>query len=110
MGECVKFTYYGREYEMEEKQIEAAYRFRERQYRMDDAKRHLIMEVNEYANEIEDLSVEDMIEFRRQFGIDITEAMEVLDVIVDEFESHYDCNVTENAVWKYVIEKVLTCV
>lgn len=107
MGKIVKFVHRGNEYEMEEEQIEAAYRFRERQYRYEDAKRHLIMEANEYANDIEELSLEDKVEFCSKFDIDIMEAMKLLELIVDEFELRYDCNTPENAAWDSAIQSIL---
>lgn len=41
MEKTVRFTHHGKTYEMTEDQIEAAFRYQERQYRKEDAKYQL---------------------------------------------------------------------
>ena len=78
----VKSQTSGREYDLTPDAIEAAYRYRERQYRLEDAARH----------------------YEDGFGFPAT--VNELEAMVDRFFVDADCNVPENDTWERVIEEL----
>lgn len=74
----------GKSWEMTPEQIEAAYRYKERQYRIDDAYNQL--ELN--ADWIEE-----------KYGYSPDEIMDFADELTERFEDKFDCNVSENDAW-----------
>lgn len=77
-------------YEMTEDQIEAAYRYQEHQYLIEDAKNQL--ELN--ADWIED-----------RYGCSYDEIIGVAEKLAKRFEESYDCSIPENETWNAVIEE-----
>lgn len=86
-----------------EEEVEAIYRFREKQYRLQDAE-HLFYDC------IENLSEE---EFEKKYGFSVEEATNpesehyILLDLVEMFEDHFDCNLAENDIWDTVISYYL---
>ena len=74
----------GKSWEMTPEQIEAAYRYKERQYRIDDAYNQL--ELN--ADWIEE-----------KYGYSYNEIIEFSEELAERFEDKFDCNVSENDDW-----------
>lgn len=74
----------GKSWEMTPEQIEAAYRYREYQYRLADAKNQLELH-------------EDWIE--GEYGYSYDEAIEYAEELVERFQDNFDCNMPENNVW-----------
>lgn len=77
-------------YEMTEDQIEAAYRYQEHQYLIEDAKNQL--ELN--ADWIED-----------RYGYSYDKIIGVAEELGKRFEESCDCNIPENETWNAVIEE-----
>ena len=69
---------------MTPEQIEAAYRYKEHQYRIEDAENQL--ELN--ADWIHD-----------KYGYSDDEIMDFADELAERFEDRFDCNVSENDAW-----------
>lgn len=80
----------GASYVMNEDQIEAAYRYQEHQYLIEDAKNQL--ELN--ADWIED-----------RYGYSYDEIIGVAEELGKRFEESCDCNISENETWNAVIEE-----
>lgn len=80
----------GASYVMNEDQIEAAYRYQEHQYLIEDAKNQL--ELN--ADWIED-----------RYGYSYDEIIGVAEELGKRFEESCDCNIPENETWNAVIEE-----
>ena len=80
----------GASYVMTEDQIEAAYRYQEHQYLIEDAKNQL--ELN--ADWIED-----------RYGYSYDEISGVAEELGKRFEESCDCNIPENETWNAVIEE-----
>lgn len=106
----VGFTHYGKYYQMTEEQIEAAYRFQERRYRLKDAERHLyqFIAVDSCVESREELQIGDISDFEKHYEITLGDALDMLNEFVEHFEDGFDCNVAENSQWYYAIENVLT--
>lgn len=80
----------GASYVMTEDQIEAAYRYQEHQYLIEDAKNQL--ELN--ADWIED-----------RYGYSYDKIIGVAEELGKRFEESCDCNIPENETWNAVIEE-----
>ena len=74
----------GKVWMMMPEQIEAAYRYKEHQYRIEDAENQL--ELN--ADWIHD-----------KYGYSDNEIMDFADELAERFEDRFDCNVSENDAW-----------
>jgi len=105
----IEFEYGGKTYSMTEEEIEAAYRYKERQYRKEDALRQLNQFIfDEDDPEDDGSSIEEKKRwFECIYLITYEEAREMLDDFVDTFEDFADCNVDENQTWHDAIEEVL---
>ena len=105
----VVFEYNGVLYEMPEEQMEAAYRYLERQNRLLDAKCQFF----EFAYGCDPDSLEpgdcvyQEISFEERYGFPISVGLMMLDKFVDRYEKQADCNVAENVTWQSAIEEVL---
>lgn len=106
-NEYVNFTYQNQTYQMTKEQIEAAYRYQERQYKIEDAKRHLLNALNEDAEDFNDFTIEDVETFRKRYGVDLEDAIANLDYLVEWYESNFDCNLTENDMWAEAVSNYL---
>lgn len=71
----------GKSWEMTPEQIEAAYRYKERQYRIDDALYQL--ELN--ADWIEE-----------EYGYSYNEIIDFSEELAERFQDYFDCNESEN--------------
>lgn len=94
------------------------YRYQERQFRLCDAKRHLCESV---CPELEDYELEEYFEGgdfpytdnypREKFGVELRDLVNkdseeyILDLLVDEFEDDFDCNVPENEIWESIVSR-----
>ena len=83
-NKIVVTSWNGKSWEMTPEQIEAAYRYKERQYRIEDAENQL--ELN--ADWIHD-----------KYGYSDDETMDFADELAERFEDRFDCNVSENDAW-----------
>lgn len=90
-NKIVVTSWNGKSWEMTAEQIEAAYRYRERQYRIDDAKNQL--ELN--ADWIEE-----------QYGYTYDEILEFAEELAERYHDNEDCNVSENDMWVSQIERM----
>lgn len=108
----VNFEYDGVKYSMTEQEIEAAYRYQEHQYRLEDAKRQL----NTLAFGCDDGSDFDDPEdeeakryFAEDYGISYEEAgsEDMLEEYLRRFENRFDCDIDENSQWEAAIRAVL---
>lgn len=99
----ITFEHNGAVYDMTEEQIEAAYRFREHQHRIEDAKRQI-----EYCGFGTDEPSEEHREyFESRWGFDMEHALTLAEDVIDEFDRIFDCNVAENDLWDTAVMKVL---
>lgn len=108
----VCFEYNGMRYTMTEQEIEAAYRYQERRYRLQDAKRHLDIIVFglDDGDALDDPeSKEAMAYFAKQYGISYEEASsdKMLEEYLRRFEGRFDCNYDENSQWEASILSAL---
>ena len=83
-NKIVVTSWTGKSWEMTTEQIEAAYRYREFQYRISDAKNQL--ELN--ADWIEE-----------KYGYSNDEAIEYAEELAERFQDDFDCNESENDAW-----------
>ena len=90
-NKIVVTSWNGKSWEMTPEQIEAAYRYKERQYRIDDAYNQL--ELN--ADWIEE-----------KYGYSYNEIMDFADELAERFEDKFDCNVSENNAWMNCITEM----
>ena len=90
-NKIVVTSWTGKSWEMTSEQIEAAYRYRELQYRISDAKNQL--ELN--ADWIEE-----------KYGYSNDEAIEYAEELAERFQDDFDCNVPENEAWNNCIAEV----
>lgn len=111
-NEKITFQHNGKEYRLTADEIEAAYRYQERRYRLEDAKRQL----NLFAFGLSDLdgvSEEDEAHYKADFqtawGVSYEEAStpEMCEAYADKFEDSFDCNRNENDLWEAAIAEVL---
>lgn len=83
-NKIVVTSWNGKSWEMTPEQIEAAYRYKERQYRIEDAENQL--ELN--ADWIQD-----------EYGYSDDEIMDFADELAERFQDNFDCNESENDAW-----------
>lgn len=114
-NDLVHFEYGGKKYAMTEAEIEAAYRYKESQFRKEDAVRQLNYFVFGYDKpgfngNPDDASVsemEDIADFECRYGISFADAQRLADSFEAEFCAIFDCNVPENDLWHTAIATVL---
>lgn len=105
----IKFTHLGVEYEMTEEQIEAAFRYQERQYRRMDAESQLdeFIYGDNPGNLMRiDREIQEM-DFKEMYEMEVADAYELLDEIVDRFDKMFTCEIGENTIWQEAIRAVL---
>ena len=90
-NKIVVTSWNGKSWEMTPEQIEAAYRYKEHQYRISDAKNQIELNI-------------DLIE--EKYGCSYDEAIEYAEELVECFDENFDCNVPENEVWSNCITEV----
>ena len=90
-NKIVVTSWNGKSWEMTPEQIEAAYRYKERQYRIDDAYNQL--ELN--ADWIEE-----------KYGYSYNEIIEFSEELAERFQDDFDCDVPESEVWRNCITEM----
>ena len=90
-NKIVVTSWNGKSWEMTPEQIEAAYRYKERQYRIDDAYNQL--ELN--ADWIEE-----------KYGYSYNEVIEHAEELAECFHDNFDCDMSENSLWSSFITEM----
>lgn len=108
--ETATFEFEGKVYQMNREEIEAAYRYREQEYRTCDAEVALqyfafgsedpeFMEDEEYKQAVDS--------FEQQNGVKYDDLRASIPEIVGLFFQKQDCNVSENQTWEEAIADVI---
>lgn len=108
--ETVTFEFEGKVYQMTREEIEAAYRYREREYRQSDAE--VAIEYfafgSEDAESMTDAEYKQAVDsFEEQYGVKYNDLMKRAPEIVDLFFQKQDCNIAENQTWEDTIVDVV---
>lgn len=108
--EAVTFEFEGKVYQMTREEIEAAYRYREREYRQSDAE--VAVEYFAFGSEDPESMTDEEYKqavdsFEEQYGVKYNELMENVPEIVGLFFQKQDCNIAENQTWEDVIADVI---
>lgn len=90
-NKIVVTSWNGKSWEMTPEQIEAAYRYKERQHRINDALYQL--ELN--ADWIEE-----------EYGYSYDEVIEHAEDLAECFQDNFDCNMSENSLWSSFITEM----
>lgn len=104
--ETVTFEFEGKVYQMTREEIEAAYRYREREYRQSDAE--VAIEYFAFGSEdpesMTDAEYKQAVDsFEEQYGVKYNDLMKRAPEIVDLFFQKQDCNIAENQTWEDTI-------
>ena len=108
--ETVTFEFDGKVYQMTREEIEAAYRYREREYRQSDAE--VAIEYFAFGSEdpesMTDAEYKQAVDsFEEQYGVKHNDLMKRAPEIVDLFFQKQDCNIAENQTWEDTIVDVV---
>ena len=108
--ETVTFEFEGKVYQMTREEIEAAYRYREREYRQSDAE--VAIEYFAFGSEdpesMTDAEYKQAVDsFEEQYGVKYNDLMKQAPEIVDLFFRKQDCNIAENQTWEDTIADVI---
>lgn len=108
--ETVTFEFEGKMYQMTREEIEAAYRYREREYRQSDAE--VAIEYFAFGSEdpesMTDAEYKQAVDsFEEQYGVRYNDLMKRAPEIVDLFFQKQDCNIAENQTWEDTIVDVV---
>ncbi len=108
--ETVTFEFEGKVYQMTHEEIEAAYRYREREYRQSDAE--VAIEYFAFGSEdpesMTDAEYKRAVDsFEEQYGVKYNDLMKRAPEIVDLFFQKQDCNIAENQTWEDTIADVI---
>lgn len=108
--ETVAFEFEGKVYQMTREEIEAAYRYREREYRQSDAE--VAIEYFAFGSEdpesMTDAEYKQAVDsFEEQYGVKYNDLMKRAPEIVDLFFQKQDCNIAENQTWEDTIVDVV---
>lgn len=108
--EMVTFEFEGKVYQMTREEIEAAYRYREREYRQSDAE--VAIEYFAFGSEdpesMTDAEYKQAVDsFEEQYGVKYNDLMKRAPEIVDLFFQKQDCNIAENQTWEDTIADVI---
>lgn len=108
--ETVTFEFEGKVYQMTREEIEAAYRYREREYRQSDAE--VAIEYFAFGSEdpesMTDAEYKQAVDsFEEQYGVKYNDLMKRSPEIVDLFFQKQDCNIAENQTWEDTIVDVV---
>lgn len=108
--ETVTFELEGKVYQMTREEIEAAYRYREREYRQSDAE--VAIEYFAFGSEdpesMTDAEYKQAVDsFEEQYGVKYNDLMKRAPEIVDLFFQKQDCNIAENQTWEDTIVDVV---
>lgn len=109
--DLVSFDHCGVKYTMTQQEIEAAYRYQEHQYRLQDAQCQLDILVFGCSDiDLEDPEFRDELKwFEKRHGITYAEAStsDMLERYIRRYENRFDCNQDENGQWEAAIMAVL---
>lgn len=107
----------GEKIELTARELESAFREREHQYMLEDAKRHFCefaIGYYDYGEEYdEDEYATADADFKNTYGFSIVDAIDersayyVLETLVERYADAFDCNIAENDIWQSVCECVL---
>lgn len=104
------FSYQGKQYEMTDEQIEAAYYYRQRQNLEEDAKSQIDDFI--YGVDPENLSYIDRqfqeAVFLERYHMNAADVYTKIDAIILRYQIGFDCNIDENSAWRNAIQSVLT--
>ena len=108
--ETVTFEFEGKVYQMTREEIEAAYRYREKEYRQSDAE--VAIEYFAFGSEdpesMTDAEYKQAVDsFEEQYGVKYNDLMQRAPEIVDLFFQKQDCNIAENQTWEDTIVDVV---
>lgn len=108
--ETVTFEFEGKVYQMTREEIEAAYQYREREYRQSDAE--VAIEYFAFDSEdpesMTDAEYKQAVDsFEEQYGVKYNDLMKRAPEIVDLFFQKQDCNIAENQTWEDTIVDVV---
>lgn len=108
--ETVTFEFEGKVYQMTREEIEAAYRYREREYRQSDAE--VAIEYFAFGSEDPESMTDEEYKqavdsFEEQYGVKYNDLMKRAPEIVDLFFQKQDCNIAENQTWEDTIVDVV---
>ena len=109
-GDKVVFTHEGKSFALTSEEIEAAYRYQQKQYRLQDA----VNQLNIFIAGVSDPDWDDpdfagdLKRFEEIHGISYEKALEMAEDFLLAFESLADCNVDENTAWQDAIGNVLS--
>lgn len=108
--ETVTFEFEGKVYQMTREEIEAAYRYREREYRQSDAE--VAIEYFAFGSEdpesMTDAEYKQAVDsFEEQYGVKYNDLMKRAPEIVGLFFQKQDCNIAENQTWEDTIVDVV---
>lgn len=108
--ETVTFDYEGKTYQMTPEEIEAAYRYREQQYRQSDAE-FAIQQFAFGADDPEFMDDEEFdsrtAEFEQTYRVKYEDLMKKAAEIVGIFFCKQDCDVADNTTWELAIEDMI---
>lgn len=108
--ETVTFEFEAKVYQMTREEIEAAYRYREKEYRQSDAE--VAIEYFAFGSEdpesMTDAEYKQAVDsFEEQYGVKYNDLMKRAPEIVDLFFQKQDCNIAENQTWEDAIVDVV---
>lgn len=107
--ETVTFEFEGKVYQMTREEIEAAYRYREREYRQSDAE--IALQDFVFGCDPESMSddecEQEIARFEESYGVKYTDLLNSIPEIVGVFFQKQDCNIEENQTWEDAIADVI---
>lgn len=107
--ETVTFEFEGKVYQMTREEIEAAYRYREREYRQSDAE--VALQYFVFGCDSESMSddeyEQEIARFEESYGVKYTDLLNSIPEIADLFFQKQDCNIAENQTWEDTIADVV---
>lgn len=104
----VTFSHLGKEYTMTKEEIEAAYRYQQSAYALEDAARNFDAFVFGWNADPDALDAKDKIEdFEAEYGVGYSAACAHLKDMEERFFDKYDCGQSEDDMWVDAIEYVL---
>ena len=113
----ITFEYEDKSYTMSEEAIEAAYRYQQRQYMLNDAESHLRAlafgwgSEDDYTpgEEVVDEEIQNALEeFEAEYGVPFDEALKHLEEYVMRFNDNFNQELSEDDQWDNAIEAVLS--
>ena len=110
--DLISFEYDGKKYSMTEDEIEAAYRYKQRQFRLEDAREQVDFYV--YSWHPGDLDEEEKDkadkDFEGEHGFPPVVLYSMLDAIVTQFDRFYKPEIKEDDAWDAAIQVVMDSV